>query len=672
MKCNWVAVIVLMVFVMVPAFAGEETSDEAARAGVTAPRLIKFSGTMKDSAGFPRAGQVVVTFTLYGSQEGGESLWRESQLVRVDDEGIYTVFLGASEEEGLPLELFSTGKAQWLGVQAEWEEEQGRILLVAVPYALKAADADTVGGKPVSSFVLNEDLLEAGGDFDAYSALLAQRGITIRDGKAAARSSSSGISGGILVLQPSGGVPINADRIGTDFVLAGNEIGNNTWYGEFAGNTGLGSNNSSFGQYSGFVNVASGNSFFGQDSGRNNTSGTGLAFFGYQAGRANITSSDNTFFGSQAGLATTNNANVFVGSRAGDENTTGHNNSFLGFDAGDNNTIGSGNSFFGDWVARGNTTGSSNSYFGNQAGSLNTTENGNSCFGAYCQTAVGISNATALGFLASVTQSNSLVLGSINGINGASADTSVGIGISNPDRQLVVEGGQALLRFKRYFGTPDPFTSTFGPALLLQRARGSRGAEADILPGDNLGKLQFEGSVGASMLTYGMLAFIANDTSKNGRFAFVDRDLVTERVSILNTGNMGIGTTAPTERLEVVGNIKLSGSILYEAAGAEIPDYVFEPDYSLMPIGELERYIAREKHLPNVPKASEIKEKGLNLSEFQMKMLEKIEELTLYTVQQAKTIEHKDAEIEILKSQNSNLDARLAAIEQQLNKEVRK
>jgi hypothetical protein len=64
-----------------------------------------------------------------------------------------------------------------------------------------------------------------------------------------------------------------------------------------------------------------------------------------------------------------------------------------------------------------------------------------------------------------------------------------------------------------------------------------------------------------------------------------------------------------------------------------------------MPIQQLENYIAREKHLPNIPDASEIRETGLNHTEFQMKLLQKIEELTLYTVQQANTIRELQARL---------------------------
>ena len=98
----------------------------------------------------------------------------------------------------------------------------------------------------------------------------------------------------------------------------------------------------------------------------------------------------------------------------------------------------------------------------------------------------------------------------------------------------------------------------------------------------------------------------------------------------------------------MVGNLKVSGQILYGSPETEIPDYVFKSNYKLMSIQELEQYVSREKHLPNVPKASEIKEKGLNLSEFQMKLLEKMEELTLYTVQQSKTIKEQRERLSVL------------------------
>ncbi len=119
-------------------------------------RLMKFSGALRDPAGNPRAGAVGLTFALYKEQHGGSPLWLEVHNAQLDEQGRYNVLLGSTKSEGLPLELFSTGEARWLGVQLNLpgEEEQPRVLLVSVPYALKAADAETLGGKPPSAFLL--------------------------------------------------------------------------------------------------------------------------------------------------------------------------------------------------------------------------------------------------------------------------------------------------------------------------------------------------------------------------------------------------------------------------------------------------------------------------------------------------------------------------------------
>ncbi len=120
------------------------------------PRLVKFSGVVKDAAGAPRTGTVGLTFSIYQEQEGGATLWMETQNVELDGEGRYSVLLGSTQSEGMPLDLFASGDPRWLGVRVELpgEVEQARVLLVSVPYALKASDADTLGGKPASAFAL--------------------------------------------------------------------------------------------------------------------------------------------------------------------------------------------------------------------------------------------------------------------------------------------------------------------------------------------------------------------------------------------------------------------------------------------------------------------------------------------------------------------------------------
>jgi len=113
---------------------------------VIVPRLVNFSGVAADENGKALPGVVGVMFGIYKSQNGGSALWLESQNVQADTKGNYTAQLGATKPEGLPLDLFTSGEARWLGVTVNGGQEQARILLLSVPYALKAADAQTLGG----------------------------------------------------------------------------------------------------------------------------------------------------------------------------------------------------------------------------------------------------------------------------------------------------------------------------------------------------------------------------------------------------------------------------------------------------------------------------------------------------------------------------------------------
>jgi hypothetical protein len=120
----------------------------------TVPSLVNYNGTLTDASGKPLTVISGVTFSLYKDSEGGASLWMETQNVRPDRLGHYTVQLGSTTSAGLPSEVFMSGEARWLGVQLAGEAEQPRVLLVAVPYAMKAGDAATIGGLPPSAFVM--------------------------------------------------------------------------------------------------------------------------------------------------------------------------------------------------------------------------------------------------------------------------------------------------------------------------------------------------------------------------------------------------------------------------------------------------------------------------------------------------------------------------------------
>jgi hypothetical protein len=117
-------------------------------------------------------------------------------------------------------------------------------------------------------------------------------------------------------------------------------------------------------------------------------------------------------------------------------------------------------------------------------------------------------------------------------------------------------------------------------------------------------------------------------------------------MTIANNNNVGIGTTNPTHKLSVNGTIQ-SKEVIVESGWA---DYVFDKDYKLPSLTEVEKFIEQHKHLPNIPSAKEIEEKGLHLGDMQRKMMEKIEELMLYILGQDKTIRQLQEQLNLIKN----------------------
>jgi hypothetical protein len=129
-----------------PAVAQEKSSAP--------PQLVSYWGAAAGLDGKPRTGTAGVTFSIYREQLGGTPLWMETQNVALDSNGGYNAQIGATNPEGLPIGLFSSGEARWLEVQVDGQPPAQRVLLVSVPYALKAVDAQTLGGLPASAFAL--------------------------------------------------------------------------------------------------------------------------------------------------------------------------------------------------------------------------------------------------------------------------------------------------------------------------------------------------------------------------------------------------------------------------------------------------------------------------------------------------------------------------------------
>ncbi|MFL6292404.1 MAG: hypothetical protein ACJ759_16045 [Thermoanaerobaculia bacterium] len=203
-----------------------------------------------------------------------------------------------------------------------------------------------------------------------------------------------------------------------------------------------------------------------------------------------------------------------------------------------------------------------------------------------------------------------------------SADGDVGIGTASPDFQLHVSSDAAE---DAVVGLgPDP-----GGTTGFNFGYGGFSFSGDAF-------LNAKGTVSGN---HPSLRFLTNTT---------------DRMIVTSTGSVGIGTTSPSARLHVSGgNIQVTGgSFVDDGVTLSAPDYVFEPGYELMPLAELDAFVKENRHLPGVPSASDIKQKGLNLSQFQMKLLEKVEELTLHMLAQKK-------EVDELRAANAALAAKL-------------
>jgi hypothetical protein len=125
---------------------------------------------------------------------------------------------------------------------------------------------------------------------------------------------------------------------------------------------------------------------------------------------------------------------------------------------------------------------------------------------------------------------------------------------------------------------------------------------------------------------------------RNMHLGFIDNNRVfNSTLSLIHqTGYVGIGTTTPDQMLTVNGAIHAKEVLVDMDI---LADFVFNSDYSLMPLHKVEAFVKINKHLPEIPSAAEVKEKGLSMGEMQNKLLQKIEELMLYVIEQQKRIE---------------------------------
>lgn len=209
-----------------------------------------------------------------------------------------------------------------------------------------------------------------------------------------------------------------------------------------------------------------------------------------------------------------------------------------------------------------------------------------------------------------------------------SADGNTGFGTSSPTDSARADFSDTEQLKARIALTGQEFyqagnTSTDGIAILLGV---NRSGNRQIWFGDT------------AQLTQNSTNRVIRFYPNNGEISAIATDGSTVKNLILQNsgGSVGIGTSAPSSKLHVNGgDIRVSGgSFIDDGVTLYAPDYVFETDYPLMPLDRVAQFVRAERHLPNVPSAATIKSEGLNVSQFQMRLLEKVEELMLYVIAQ--------------------------------------
>ena len=228
----------------------------------------------------------------------------------------------------------------------------------------------------------------------------------------------------------------------------------------------------------------------------------------------------------------------------------------------------------------------------------------------------------------------------------------VGIGTTNPDGKLAVLQN----------------TNNTNPILTVRNQNGGTGAST---------RIHLFNNTGATLGTHGASIWLSSSTHsapnqfsfwnyENGPIKFGTNSI--ERLRIEANGNVGIGTaniSDITYKLYVEGSIRTRKVRVDQSTWA---DHVFHPSYQLPSLREVEAFIKKHQHLPDVPSAEEVQANGLDLGDNQAVLLKKIEELMLYTIEQNKVQEKQEQMIEKLNKKLEDLQQEIDRLKQPLNK----
>ncbi|GAB3796306.1 hypothetical protein GCM10028819_13660 [Spirosoma humi] len=443
-----------------------------------------------------------------------------------------------------------------------------------------------------------------------------------------------------------------------------------------------GANNTAVGPNAGrsLGNYNSSNTFIGAEAGRYNSIGSDNVFIGYQAGNINSSGWSNVHIGSQAGVNDKGSiANVFIGNNAGANGIFSIYNVSVGYWAGAGNQYGISNINIGTKSGFSNQTGVYNLMLGDSSGYNNKTSN-------------NIFIGSKTGF-ANVNGGGNTFIGFQSGYN-AVADSNTFIGYQSGYTTTTGNGNI-------FFGTLSGKNNTTGNHnTFVGNGAGPSGSDANdnVYIGFNTGN--HDSGSRNTLLGTGADAQAQNLTNATaiGAGATVT---ISDAVILGNKANVGIGTSAPVNRLEVVSQspntsglsltnlttssptsratdqfltVNETGEVVkarYQLRinhPSEWSDKVFSPSYSLRPLTSVAAYVNQHSHLPGVPSAEQVANEGVDLLKMNATLLEKVEELTLYSILLEKTNQRQEARIDQLEKQQKQEIADLKKLVNQLLK----
>lgn len=362
--------------------------------------------------------------------------------------------------------------------------------------------------------------------------------------------------------------------------------------------------------------------------------GTANTAIGYYSLSSNSSGGHNTAVGYYSLYSNkTGSYNTALGRDALQLNLDGFENVALGYRSLRNNTTGYCNVASGVLALSANTSGYENVANGYMALYANTTGHGNTASGrrTLFKNSTGINN-TGTGF-------HALYYNSTGGYNTATGTNS--LHLNETGKSNTATGYSSA-----YFNTTGEFNTAYGTLSLLENKKGHHNtAIGDSAGYSSLGSGNiYLGSKAGALETGSNKMYIGNGENNT----LIYGDMATGQVLIGKPDATGFVFDG-NRKLNVVGGILTDSiTVLFPVVW---PDYVFRETYSLKPLVELKQFIMANKHLPGIPSAATIAAKGQNLGEMNARLLEKVEELTLYILQQQDNIDLLRQELNEMKGE---------------------